>query len=366
MKFDYRKIGLKRIDIYIIGKFLGTFFFSLVLILSIAIVFDVTEKMDNFTNNHAPLNEIIFSYYASFVPFYLNMFIPLFTFISCIFFTSKMAGDTEIVAILASGVSFRRLMLPYFISALIIAVIAFLLGGYVIPKATKTMFDFENKYVKEFKQQNVQNIQMAVGKGVIFYVERYDQKRNSGSNFSLESFDGKTLKSRLTAQTITWDSAYVWTINDYIMRKFDGMKENLTRGTTLDTVIAVQPYEFFITSKEAPEMNNNELAAYLSRQKDRGVGNITAFKDEYYKRFAMPLAAFIMTLIGVSLSSRKVRGGIGLHLAVGLALSAIYVLFTTVSATFAASGTMSSFLAVWLPNFIFLAIGAFLYRTAPK
>lgn len=366
MQFNYLKIGLKRIDTYIIGKFLGTFFFSLVLILSIAIVFDVTEKMDDFSKNHAPLNAIVFDYYLSFVPFYMNMFIPLFTFISCIFFTSKLASNTEIVAILASGVSFRRMMLPYFLSAFIIAVIAFGLGGYVIPKATKTMLDFENTYVKPFKQQSAQNIQMAVGKGVILYIENYDQKRNSGTNFSLESFDGKMLKSRLVAQSITWDSAYVWTINNYILRRFDGMKEQLTRGMSLDTIVEVKPYEFFITSKEAPEMNNTQLSDYLTRQQERGVGNITAFKDEYYKRFAMPLASFIMTLIGVSLSSRKVRGGIGLHLALGLALSSIYILFTTVSATFSASGTMSPFMAVWLPNFVFLAIGIFLYQTAPK
>ncbi|MDR1652936.1 MAG: LptF/LptG family permease [Prevotellaceae bacterium] len=366
MKFDYSTIGLKRIDTYIIGKFLGTFFFSLVLILSIAVVFDVTEKMDDFSKNHAPFDEIVLDYYFSFVPFYMNMFIPLFTFISCIFFTSKLAGGTEIVAILASGTSFRRLMLPYFISALTIAVIAFLLGGYVIPKATKTMLEFENKYVKPFKQENVQNIQMAVGKGIIFYVEHYDRKRNSGAHFSLEKFEGKTLRSRLTAQSITWDSAYTWTIRDYMLREFDGMYEKLTRGNSLDTVIPVQPHEFFITSKEAPEMNNSQLSSYISRQRGRGVGNITAFEDEYYKRFAMPLAAFIMTLIGVSLSSRKVRGGIGLHLAIGLALSAIYILFTTVSPTFSASGTMSPFMAVWLPNIVFLAIGAYLYRIAPK
>ena len=366
MRFNYQKIGLKRIDTYIIAKFLGTFFFSIVLILSIAVVFDLTEKLDNFYDHHAPLRAIVFDYYFSFVPFYMNMFTPLFTFLSVIYFTSKMAGNTEIVAILASRVSFRRLMLPYFISATIICVMSFMLGGYVIPKANKTMLAFENLYVKPFKKENVSNIQMAVNKGVIFYVESYDQQTNRGFHFALEKFKGKSLVSRLTAQTVTWDSAYTWTIHDYTLRNFEGMKENLTRGSTLDTVIEVQPYEFFITSDEAPEMNNKQLGSYISRQKERGIGDIQVFEDEYLKRFSMPLAVFIMTLIGVSLSSRKVRGGMGLNLAIGLALVFIYIFFITVSPTFSASGVMSTWLAVWLPNIIFLLIGIYLYYTAPK
>ncbi|MDR2854236.1 MAG: LptF/LptG family permease [Prevotellaceae bacterium] len=366
MKFNYRTIGLKRIDMYIIGKFLGTFFFSLVLILSIAVVFDMTEKMDDFFDNHAPLSEIVFDYYFSFIPFYMNMFTPLFTFIAVIFFTSKLAGDTEIIAILASGVSFRRLMFPYFVSATVICAMSFVLGGYIIPKTNETMLVFSNKYIKEIKRNHVANIQMAVEPGVVFYVSNYEQQNNQGANFSLDKFDGKTLVSRLTAERITWDSAYVWTLYNYTRRDFNGMHEVLTQGEKIDTIIAVQPYEFFITSKEAPEMNNTQLSSYLTRQKSRGVGNIQVFQDEYYKRFSMPLAAFIMTLIGVSLSSRKVRGGIGLHLGVGLGLSAIYILFVTVSSTFSASGAMSVGLAVWLPNIVFTLIGAYLYHTAPK
>lgn len=366
MAFDYRKIGLKRIDTYIIGKFLGTFFFSLVLILSIAVVFDLTEKMDDFFDSNAPLKAIVFDYYMSFVPFYMNMFTPLFTFISVIFFTSKMAGNTEIIAILASGVSFRRLMVPYFISAAIIAIMSFFLGGFVIPNANKKMLTFENQYISKFKHENVRDIQMAVEKGVILYIEHYEETSNKGRHFSMEKFDGKMLVSRLTAETITWDSAYTWTLGNYLQRDFDGMKEHIKRGEKIDTIIPVQPREFFITSKEAPEMNNTQLREYLDKQRSRGVGNIQAFEDEYYKRYSMPLAAFIMTLMGVSLSSRKVRGGIGLHLGIGLALSAIYILFTTLSSTFSVSGTMTPLMAVWLPNIIFLIIGVYLYHTAPK
>ena len=366
MGFDYRKIGLKRIDTYIIKKFLGTYFYSIVLILSIAVVFDLTEKLDNFFDNSAPLKAIIFDYYMGFIPFYMNMFSPLFTFIAVIFFTSKMATNTEIIAILASGVSFRRLMMPYLISAAVISGLAFVLGGYVIPPANEKLLDFEDKYVKKFKSNNARNVQMEVEKGVILYIERYEISENRGYRFSLEKFDGKSLISRLTAETVTWDSAYNWKITNYMQRDFNGMREKLTRGIDLDTVINVQPKEFFISSKESAQMNNTQLKEYLERQKNRGVGNIQAFEDEYYKRYSMPLAAFIMTLIGVSLSSRKVRGGMGLHLGIGLALSSLYILFSTLSTTFSVSGAMSPFAAVWLPNFVFLLVGIYLYRTAPK
>ncbi len=366
MKFDFQKIGLKKLDRYIIKKFLGTYFFSIVLILSIAVVFDLTEKLDNFFDNEAPLKAIIFDYYLNFIPFYMNMFTPLFTFIAVIFFTSKLASNTEIIAILASGVSFRRLMIPYILSAVVIFGISFSLGGYVIPPAIAKMLTFEDKYVKKFKKYNARNVQMEVEKGVILYIERYEINENRGYRFSLEKFEGKTLVSRLTAETAKWDSAYHWTLNSYLQRDFNGMFETIKKGEKLDTVINIQPEEFFITSKESAQMTITKLNHYLDRQKERGVGNIQAFADEYYKRFSMPLAAFIMTLIGVSLSSRKVRGGMGLHLGIGLALSALYILFSTLTTTFSVSGILSPLFAVWLPNIVFLGIGVYLYMKAPK
>jgi lipopolysaccharide export system permease protein len=366
LKIDYQSFGLKRIDTYIINKFLGTYFFCIVLILSISVVFDLTEKLDNFFETNAPLKAIVFDYYLNFIPYYMNMFSPLFTFIAVIFFTSKMANNTEIIAILSSGVSFKRLMLPYFISATLIAILFFLLGGYVIPNSSKKMLDFENQYVKKFKPSNARNVQMEVEKGVIMYIERYEVENNIGYHFSLEKFDGKKLVSRLTAETVSWDSAYNWKINNYLRRDFIGMREKITKGISMDTIIKVQPKELFITSEESAQMNNAELRQYLHRQRARGVGNIQAFENEYYRRYAMPFAAFIMTLIGVSLSSRKVRGGMGLNLGIGLALSSIYILFSTLSTTFSVNGTLSPFMAVWLPNIVFLLIGVYLYYTAPK
>lgn len=362
MKVNWEKVGLKKIDTYIINKFLGTFFFAIVLILSIAVVFDVTEKIDNFYEYNAPLKAIIVDYYLNFIPFYANLFTPLFTFLAVIFFTSKMANNSEIIAILSSGVSFNRLMRPYLVAASVITILSFILGSFVIPNSNEKLLNFENQYVKPFKSSNARNVQMEIEKGVIMYIERFEIESNTGYRFSLEKFEDKTLVSRLTANFVTWDSLYHWTINDYTIREFDGMREKMTRGSSMDSVINVIPKDFFITAEEAPQIPTDELRTYIRRQKERGVGNIQAFEDEYYRRFSSPISVLIMTLIGVSLSSKKIRGGMGLNLGIGLALSAIYILFITLSTTFAVNGGVPTLLAVWIPNITFLAIAVYLYK----
>ena len=366
LKINFEALGIKRLDTYIIKKFLGTFFFSIVLILSIAIVFDITEKIDDFYEHNASLKVIVFDYYMNFVPFYAHLFTPLFTFISVIFFTSKMANNTEIVAILASGVSFKRFLLPYAISASIIMLFSFILGAFIIPHSSGKKLDFEDKYVQKFKRDNAHNVQMEVKKGTVLYIDRYEVASNMGYKFSLEKFEDKILVSRLTAETITWDSAYNWHVTSYVKRNFDKMRETLTKGERLDLKIPIEPKELFITATEAPQMSLFDLKKYLQRQKKRGVGSTQAFEDEYFKRFSMPLAAIIMTLIGVTLSSKKVRGGMGVNLGIGLGLSSLYVLFITMSSTFSVNGVMPTLLAVWLPNILFLSVGIYLYRIAPK
>jgi lipopolysaccharide export system permease protein len=357
---------LRKIDTYIIRKFIGTYFFSIVLIISIVIVIDTSEKMDNFYDHHAPLKAIIFSYYLNFIPYFVNLFSPLFTFIAVIFFTSKLAGNTEIIAILSSGVSFRRLMYPYAVSAAIIAALTFILSGYIIPPANSVRLKFEDRYVKPFMKDNARDVQMQVEPGVVAYIERFEEKGNVGTRFSLDKFDGKSLTSRLTADSIRWKSGYNWTAKNYLIRNFKGLREEIHKGDKIDTVIMMQPADFFISFHEAPQMTNGALNGYINRQIKRGVGDTGAFQVEYYKRFANPLAAFILTLIGVSLASRKVRGGMGLHIGVGIGLSAVYILFSTVSSTFAANGSLPALLAVWLPNIIFLIIGLVLYLRARR
>lgn len=358
---------LKKIDIYIIKKYLGTFFFSILLIISISVVIDISEKLDNFFDNNAPLKEIVFDYYLNFIPYFANLFTPLFAFISVIFFTSKMAYNTEITAILAGGISFNRMLRPYFISSIIIGLFSFLLSSYVIPPANETRLIFEGKYIRPIKSEVARNIQMEIEPGTILYIERYEEGRKRGSHISLEKFNGKTLVSRITGQTIEWnEETEIWKIKKYLIRDFDGIYETITKGDELDTVLNIHPQEFFITGEMAPQMTNIELRDHIQRQRARGMGNIKAFEVEYHKRYSMPFAAIILMIIGVSLSSKKIRGGMGLQIGFGIALSALYILFSTVSSMFAVKGQMSPLLAVWLPNIIFSIIAIALYFRAPK
>lgn len=329
--------------------------------MSIAVVFDLTEKLDDFFENQAPVREIIFDYYLNFIPYFMNMFSPLFIFISVIFFTSKLAGNSEIIAILASGVSYHRLMVPYAVSATILFIMSFALTGYIIPPASEKMLMFQDKYIQRFSRENARNIQMEVEPGTILYIESFQKRTNMGYRASLEHFEGKQLTMRITADRIHYDSAYNWHLDKYVRRDFDGMRETLTRGARMDTIISIYPKELFYTAENAQMMTNPELKEYIDRQRLRGSGNVQAFETEWWKRWASPIGAFIMTLLGVTLSSKKVRGGMGKNLGVGVTLSALYILLSTVSTTFSVNGVMSPFMSVWLSNFIFLTIGIILY-----
>ena len=357
---------VKLLDIYIIKKFLGTFFFSIVLILSIAIVFDLTEKMDDFFEAQVPLKEIILDYYLPFIPYYMNMFSSLFIFISVIFFTSKLAGNSEIIAMLAAGVSYHRLMVPYAISAILLFILAFILGGWVIPRSSQRMFHFTDKYVEHYSIENARNMQMMVEPGRILYMESFQKRSQIGYRCSIETFDGKTLTDRLVADRICYDSAYNWHLDHYVHREFEGMRETLTQGERYDIVLPITPEELFITATHAQQMTLPEVREYMRRQAERGGGNVKAFEVEYHKRWASPLGAFIMTLLGVTMSSRKVRGGMGKNLGIGIVLTAGYILFSTVSTTFSVNNVMSPWMAAWLPNLVFLAISIPLYIRASR
>ena len=357
---------MKRLDFYIIKKFLGTFFFTIVLILSIAVVFDLTEKMDDFFEHQVPLKEIIFDYYLPFLPYYMNMFSSLFIFLSVIFFTSKMAGNSEFIAMHASGISYHRLMLPYFISALLLFGLSFWLGGWVIPKSSEKMLNFTDKYVEHFTSENARNVQLEVQPGKILHIESFQKRSNIGYRCSIEEFDGKTLVMRTTADRIYYDSLENWHLDNYTERRFTGMEETLERGNRKDLTMPIIPDELFITAEQAQQMTLTELVHYMARQQERGSANVKAFEVEYHKRWALPLGAFIMTLLGVTMSTRKIRGGMGKNLGIGIALTALYILFSTVSTTFSVNNVMSPFMAAWLPNFVFLAISIPLYIRASR
>ena len=359
---------IRRVDWYIIKKFLGTYFFAIALIISIAVVFDVNEWIDKFINNKAPIKAIVFDYYLNFIPYFSNLFSPLFVFIAVIFFTSKLAENSEIIAMMSTGMSFKRLLRPYMISAAIIAVMTYGMGAYVIPKGNVTRLNFEDKYKKKKKQDYVRNVQLEVDSGVIAYLERYENYNKTAYRFSLDKFVDKKLVSHLTAKTATYDttSLHKWTLKNYMIREMDGMKEVITKGDRLDSIIKMEPQDFLIMKGQQETMTSAELSEYIARQKRRGFANIKEFEIEYHKRIAMSFASFILTIIGVSLSSRKVKGGMGMYLGVGLALSFSYILFQTVSATFAINGNASPLLAVWVPNILYALIAVYLYRKAPK
>ena len=353
---------IKIFDLYIIRKFLGSYVFSILLLLAIVVMFDINEKLDAMLT--APLKETVFDYFVNFLPYFANQFSPLFTFIAVIFFTSKLADNSEIIAMLSSGISFRRLLVPYMISAAIIAAFSFVLSAYVIPPANIKRIEYTNKWVSNKKVEYGTNIQLQVSPGVIAYMSRYDNVTKTGYKFSLEQFDNKMMKSRLTAQSIKYDTLYKWTIHDYVIRDFNGLRESITRGSKMDTIIEMEPKDFLISKNDQETLTNEQLKTYIERQKERGVANIKNFEIELEKRYAMTGAAFILTVIGMSLSSRKVKGGMGINIGIGLLLSFSYILFSTVTSSFAVSGYTSPFVAMWIPNVIYTFIAVYLYRRA--
>ena len=358
---------IKRLDWYIIKKFLGTYVFMIVLIISIAVVFDINEKIDKFMTNNASLEGIVFDYYLNFIPYYTNLFSPLFVFLAVIFFTSKLANNSEIISILSTGISFRRFLKPYMMSAFIIALFTFVFGGYIIPQANATRIEFEHTFVDPRKKKTGdRDIQFKVGLGTIVYFGNFDLASNTGYNFSMDHFDSLNLNSRLTAQSIKYDSAYNWTIRNYQVREFDGLIETINTGSSIDTILQIVPNDFIIASSDQQMMTSPDLRNYIKSQKERGMGNIQPFQIEYHSRIAMVFSAFILTIIGASISARKVKGGMGLNIGIGLALSMAYILFMTVSSTFAIKGGMSPFIAAWIPNIFFSGIAFYLYKRAPN
>lgn len=353
---------LSILDRYIIRKFLGTYIFAIVLILAITIMFDINEKLDAFLK--APLKATVFDYFVNFLPYFANQFSPLFTFIAVIFFTSKLASNSEIIAMLSTGMSFRRLLRPYLISATVIAVATYLLSAYVIPPANVKRINYTNTYVKNKSIVQGNNIMLQIAPGEIAYMTTYNRTTKTGYRFSLETYRDKQLVSRLTANSIKWDTLYNWQVRDYTIRRFHERREEIQQGRVLDTVIPFEPRDFLIAKNDHEKLTTPELSEYIDRQKARGVANIKDFEIEYHRRFAMTAAAFILTVIGMSLSSRKVKGGMGLNIGIGLVLSFSYILFMTVTSSFAVSGLTSPLVAMWIPNLIYLIIAIILYCRA--
>lgn len=360
---------LSRLDRYIIGKFLGTYFFSIALIISIAVVFDINEHIDKYLSKNAPAMEII-KYYLNFIPYYANLFSQLFVFISVIFFTTKLAENSEIIAMMSTGVSFKRLMRPYMISAAIICVLTFVMGAYIIPRGNVERVKFDNTYRRRYAVTYTSNVQLEVDTGVIAYLSRYEDNVKTGYDFTLDKFVNKKLVSHLQAAMIQYDTLSEepnhWIIKNYIERDLQGMREVITNGSRIDSVINMQPQDLLIQKGQQQTLTNPQLEQYIDRQKQRGFANIQAFEVEYWQRGASSFAAFILTAIGLSLSAKKRKNGMGIALGAGLLLSFAYIMFQTISATFAIKGNFPPMLAVWIPNIIFIFIAIYCYKHAPK
>jgi lipopolysaccharide export system permease protein len=358
---------LKKIDIYIIKKFLGTFFFAISLLIVIVVVFDISEKIDDFIEKQAPLKEILFSYYFNFIPYFVNLFSYLFTFIAVIFFTSKMASGSEIIAILSSGISYWRMLWPYLISAVFLGLMSFYLANFLIPRTNKKMMAFEKVYLKNPYQYRERNIHMQIQPGTFIYMESYNAQSNTGYKFALEDFDNNRLSVKISADQIVWDSLTgQWKLKNYFIRRLDGNSETLVKGAVIDTLININPRDFSVIVGDIKTMNYYELREYIEKEQLKGTTAIKEYLVEKHKRIAFPFATLILTLIGVSISSRKVRGGIGVHLGLGIALTFTFIFFLQITTVFATHGNLEPWLSVWIPNLIFAFVGIFLLRAAPK
>lgn len=358
---------IKILDWYIIKKYLGTFAFTLAIFTVIIVIFDVSEKLDDFLRHEAPVSEIVFSYYAGFIPFYLNFLSPLINFIAVIFFTAKMADQTEIVPILSGGVSFKRFLWPYLISSTVVFVVTLIFNLFIIPYTNTLKIDFENVYINPKSDNSKMFTHMQIDANSYIYIENFDNDLKVGYKFSLEKFQGSDLREKLVADKITWDSVKrKWSIENYTVRTVNGLKEKFTTGLKKDTTLDMSPKDFEIYDNIYQAMSMGELNDRISKEEIRGTGVMVDLKLEKYKRYVYPLSAFVLTLMGVSLSSRKVRGGIGLPLGIGIFLSFAYILFIQFSNMFALKGGLPPLVAVFIPNIIFGALGVYLLIKAPK
>jgi len=363
------KDRLKIIDRFIIGKYLGTFVYTLTVFVVIIIIFDLSEKLDDFLGNNLTAWQVISLYYAGSIPFYVNMLSPLINFIAVIFFTAKMADQTEIVPILSGGVSFNRFLVPYFISAFIIFAANLGSNLYILPYTNKLKTSFENTYVKKNDAYSKTNIHMKLDENTYIWIDNFNNKTNVGSRFSLDKFNGDVLVKKLIAEEIKWDSLkHNWKITNYTVRNVNQLKETMMNGMskTKDTVLDMKPDDFSAYENVYETLNNTELSDKIRKEKTRGTGIWNDLLFEQYKRWFQPLSAFVLTLIGVALSSRKVRGGVGLPLGIGIFISFLYIVVNQFAKMFSIKGGIPPLLAVLLPTICFGLLGLYLLKKAPK
>jgi lipopolysaccharide export system permease protein len=366
---DFFEKYIKVIDRYIIGKYLGTFVFTLGIFVVISVVFDISEHLDNFLSKHATLKEIAFQYYAGFIPFYINMLSPLINFLAVIFFTAKMANQTEIVPILSGKASFNRFLRPYFIAATIIFIVSFFANVYLIPYTNKLKNDFENSHGFNGDSDPTRSeVHLQLDKHTYVYLQSYDPTIHTGYTFIMEKFNGDTLREKLYAPTIQYDSVKKkWNLNGCTVRYVNGLKEKVLINVQKDTTLDMRPFDFDVLHDNSYNaMSLSLLNTDIDKERIRGSGVLNNMLWEKDNRFIYPFSTFVLTLMGVSLSSRRVRGGIGLPLGIGIFLCFAYIIVNKFAFVFAEKGTMTPLLAAFMPNLLFGLVGYYLLYKAPK
>jgi len=362
------------LDRYIIKKILTTFFYVVLILVAIITVIDVTEKVDKFSKNNLSAMTVL-GYYTDFIPWIAGLLSPITVFISVVYVTSRMAAHTEIIAILSSGVSFKRLLVPYAIASFVIATITFFLNGWVIPKSNQDRLEFEMQYFKNNITYYRQNIHMQIEPNVYLFMGNFNSQTNVGIQFSLERFDSNRLVEKITADNIQWDSVkQKWTLKYWKKKMVDslftirgGPPPSLTKtGESLDTTLSVSPKDFDNSNRNYDGLTINELTEHIKMMKFRGATGVEIYEVEKQIRFASPFTVFVLVFMGVIVSARKSRGGTGFQIALGFLLSFIFILFFTMTRTYAETGALSPFLAAWLPSTVFALISLGMYKYVPR
>lgn len=354
---------MKKIDWYIVRKFLTTFFFAIMILAVISCVIDYSEKVDNIVSKKAPFG-VVANYYKNFVPHITALLFPLFIFIATIFFTSKMAYKSEVIAILSSGVSFTRFLRPYMIGGGFLCLVSLVSNHWVIPVANKQRIDFENTYINDANFRYASdNLHLGIAKNTYIYLQNFSYSNYMGNRFCAEKIEGTQLKEKLMAEYVVYDTARkIWKLHNIIVRRNSGLEEKVVRIPDMEVKYAFTPADLNKGDAIKEALTTPQLNEYIKAEQLRGQENLNIYFIEKERRTAQPFAGFILTIIGACIACRKIRGGSGFHLALGIALSAIYIMFQQVTNTFATKASLDPLIAVWIPNVIFGAVAVILYR----
>lgn len=355
------------LDRYIIKKFLGTFFFSLALFFTVAIIIDLVERVDDFVRSSAPLSLIISNYYLPFIPWIGAILFPLFVFIAVLFFTSKLAGQSEVIGMLGNSVSYYRLLVPYIVTSLFLAVVLYFANHYVVPYSNAKKLAFESTYFPGGYKSSDQNIHIRLSSNDFLFLENYNHRENEGYKFSFEKYLNGKLVSKISADKIEWD--YVekaWKIYNVRSRDWYKGTESFNFSESKIEHYPITPNDFERKKETKEAMTTPEIDRFIAQEEARGADNLQLFYVEKFRRTAACYSLLIMTLIGVAVGGRKSRGGTGSSIAIGLLLSASYVLFMQMSTTFANQAGLNPILGTWIPNILFTFIALLLLLRAQK